>query len=783
MKISLKWLGDYIEFIENDPQKIADAITAHTAEVDEIEVQGSLLEHCCVGKVLSVSKHPNADKLQLCEVLTDKGSKNVVCGGTNLREGMRVAFAHIGATVKWHGEDLATLEPVKIRGEQSEGMICAAEELDIDALFPQCTGTNIVDMGDGEDDVGKPLRDVLHLNDTILHIDNHAITHRADLFSHVGFAVECVAMGIAKWKKAPEYKAPDFPSTDLPFTFRVTAKDAIPRYCSCLLEIDSLGETPAFMKERLASVGIRSISLPIDITNFVMMEMGVPMHSFDADDIKGDFVARLAKKGEPLKTLDEKEWELPENALVFTDDEGNFDLVGIMGGLRSSTKESTKRIYLHALSIDPVLIRNAVIATGHRTDAATIYEKKVAHVSVELGFYRALELFLEHVPGAKIVSKPEVFGDNGEAKAISLDVARTKSLLGEDIPAQTMRDILERLGCSVEGDDQTLSVTPPLHRLGDLEESHDLVEEVGRMYGYNTIQTLLPNASIAPPVRDQRVNLMRDHLKAVEYIELLPLCLVGPDLLNRVNISAEHCTKIENALGAETSIMAPSTLPALLEHAEKNLLQFDTLLRTFHISNVFDSKGEEQKHLGALLTTKGKTDLLSDPFLLLKQELTEALCAAGYHLTLDVCDAPPAYASKGRCALLRINNEDVGTLFEVHPEVRSRFDLPSRAVACELNVSAVLAIDATETVFADIPAHPAVTYDSTISMTSDNTTRDLLEKLIKSSDLLESVEVADLYGDASNYKLTLRFTYRASDRTLKEEEAKKEFSKVEAFLQ
>lgn len=519
MKISLDLLGDYIEFIETDPQKIADAITAHTAEVDEVEVQGALLTHCCVGKVLSVEKHPNADKLKLCEVLTDKGAKHVVCGGTNLRTGMRVAFAHIGATVKWHGEEMMTLEPVKIRGEQSEGMICAAEELGIESLFPQCTGHDIVDMGDSDADIGKPLKEVLGLNDVILHIDNHAITNRADLFSHIGFAFECTAIGIAKWKpdsaKAMSgEKMPDFPDTPLPFAFRVTAKDAISRYCSCLLSIDSLGETPEFMRRRLAAVGIRSISLPIDITNYVMIEMGVPMHSFDADDIQGDFIARIAKEGEPLQTLDGKEWKLPEGALVFTDEKGNFDLVGIMGGLRSSTKEDTKQIYLHALSLDPVRIRNTILATGHRTDAATIYEKGVPHIATELGFYRALELFLQYVPGAKIISAPEVSGDNGTATPITVSLVYLRSMLGIDITPKETETMLSNLGFAVEGKGDDIIVTPPLHRLGDISGKHDILEEVGRIYGYNKIEAILPQASIAPPKRDFRIHHLRDSLKS-----------------------------------------------------------------------------------------------------------------------------------------------------------------------------------------------------------------------------------------------------------------------------
>ncbi|MDA0375936.1 MAG: phenylalanine--tRNA ligase subunit beta [bacterium] len=783
MKISLAWLGDYIEFTEEDPQKISDAITAHVAEVDEVEVQGALLEHCCVGKVITLEKHPNADTLQLCEVLTDKGSKHVVCGGTNLRKGMRIAFAHIGARVKWHGEELMTLEPVKIRGEHSEGMICAAEELGIESLFPECTGHDIVDMGNGDDNVGKPLREVLSLNDTILHIDNHAITHRADLFSHIGFAFECTAIGIAKWKKMPEFKPPEFPTDKLPFNFRVTAEGLIPRYCSCLLSIDAIGETPDWMRSRLASVGIRSISLPIDITNFVMMEMGVPMHSFDADDIKGDCIARISKKDEPLQTLDGKEWKLPEGALVFSDDEGNFDLVGIMGGMRSSTKESTRKIYLHALSLDPVRIRNTVIATGHRTDAATIYEKKVPHVATELGFYRALELFLELVPGAKIISAPESFGDNGEPKPIKFSATKAQSVLGADIPEDTMQKIFEDLGFTVEGTGENMLVTPPLHRLGDISGAHDLIEEVGRIYGYNNIENVLPHASISPPDRDQRLHHIRDRLVDQKFIELLPLSLVGPDLLKKSHIAADNCAKIENPIGHETSLMVPSTLPALFEQAGKNMLEVQEMLRTFHVSTVFAGTGDSHKELGALIATRSSADLLSDPFLLLKQEVFSALEVAGYSVSIDVSNDVPAFAQEGRCAHIIADGQTIGTLFEVHADVCKNFDLPARAAGLTINITTLFAAAPAEVLYGTIPEFPAVRYDTTVSMSHSKSARNLLKQIRESSKLLESAEVADLYGkDGKDYKLTFRCTYRSPDKTLTEQEAKQEFAKVEKIL-
>ena len=515
-----------------------------------------------------------------------------------------------------------------------------------------------------------------------------------------------------------------------------------------------------------------------------MLEVGVPMHSFDLDDIKGDIVARVAVEGEPLHTLDDKEWKLPEGALVFSDEEGNFDLVGIMGGKRSSTKESTKRIYLHALSLDPVQIRRTVIATGHRTDAATIYEKKVPHTSVEIAFHRALALFLAHAPGAKITSAMSSGGDNGVVKPIKFSVSRAASLLGADIPEETIMKIFADLGFTVMGHGDDMMVTAPPHRTGDITGEHDLIEEVGRIYGFNNIEDTMPSASIVPPERDTRINSMRDALKEQGYIELLPLSLIGPDLLSKVGIDSEMCTEIDNAIGKETSLMAPSTLPALLEHAEKNILAFDNVLRTFHLSTVFKGGIDSNIELGMSIVTKKKTDLKTDPFLLLKQELSEALSDAGYQMSLDICKDVPTHASSGRTASIVVEGTVIGTLFEVSAEVKQKFDLPARAAALTLDVTALKDIPAATIVAKVVPEFPAITYDTTIEMTHDKSAGNLLKQISESSKLLESVDIADIYGKESGaYKLTLRCTYRSPDKTLTDEEVKKEYANVEKLLQ
>jgi phenylalanyl-tRNA synthetase beta chain len=793
MKLSLDWLGDFVTFTEKDPYVIAAEITARVAEVDDIEVQGALLQNCCVGKVLSVEKHPGADKLKLSDVRTDRGVKRVVCGGTNLRVGMRVAFAHVGATVRWHGSEMQTLQSVKIRGEDSDGMICAAEELDLADRFPPkpVDGERpIVDLGDGDEDVGKGLRPVLGCTDTVLHIDNHAITHRADLFSHIGFARECVAVGLAQWKKEPKFTVPKFPKDPVPFDLHIESNELMPRYCACVITIDGLGETPAWMLQRLHTVGWRSVNLPVDITNYVATEVGVPLHSFDLDDLKGDIHMRGAKAGEKIVTLDGKEWALPAGALVLSDTVGIFDMLGIMGGLRSSTKASTHRIYLHSASLDPVSIRRTVIATGHRTDAATVYEKGVPHLTTEQGFLRAVELFLQCVPGAQITSRMASVGTNGAAKAIPFSAEHASRVLGVEIPEKTVRAILSDLGCAVKqgkkGTKGGLSISPPLWRLKDLQGPHDLVEEIGRIYGYNDIPVTVPEVSIAPPARDQRMHMIRDALKSSGHIELQPLSLLGPELLRKCNMDPGSCASVANAIGEEFSLLQPCVLPRLLDHAERNMLIVENALQTFHWGNIFDKDGSETLAMGILHASRADTSVATDPFLCLKRDVAAALAAAGYLVHLQSPDAFSPAAHPGRSAKMVVGDVGIGKLFDVHPGVRSRFDLPHRAAAVLLNLDALFARTSETLVARPVPQYPAITYDVTLTLDRRKALEGILDRIRTSSQLLESVHVADVYSGkpltVDQYNVTLRCTYRAADRTLTEEEVKKEHGKIEQSI-
>jgi len=774
MKISRDWLSDFVAWIETDPQVIADRITCGVGEVDEVEKQGAMMDGVVVGKIVTLGKHPNADKLSVCTVETDTGIKKIVCGGTNLKEGMLVALAHVGATVKAGGKEVFTLQKAKIRGEESEGMICASEELEIESLFPASPEDGarpVADLTVHNFKAGTPLRTALGMTDVIFHIDNHAITNRPDLFSHIGVAREIVAMGLATWKKEPTIPSVKFTSTNVPFKLTNEVPDLIPYYEAALLYVDGSGPSPDWMQRRLVATGWRPINLIVDVTNYVLMEVGMPLHAFDADDFKGDLHIRKAKKGEKITTLDKATRELPEGALVISDDEGIFDLFGVMGGLRTSNKPTTRNVFLQAGIVDPVSVRRTVIAMAHRTDAATVYEKGVLPVTAAMGLRRATELLTAHAKECRAVSKVVTWGKAPTPKAVKGDFGKILGYIGAPIDTKRVKKILNDLGCNVKSSGDSLTVTPPAWRR-DITHVQDIAEEVARTYGYANVAPVMPEASIVPPLRDNRINTLRDGLKEERFTELLHLAFTSPAVITKAGGDAAKSVGIENPIGEELSRMRMSLVPALLETAGREITKSSSVLKLFEFGQVF-AQGHERSELALLVVAKGKTTLKDDPLLIAKADLSSAMKQAGYSLSFaQTKENLPAFAHTGRSAVISCKGESIGVLTEVAPHIRKPFDLPSRSAVAVIDLQALLALAPDVFIASPLPMFPAVEFDETLGAPK-TPYKTIVQKLLTLSPLLKNVTVADLYEGENAKTVTLRFTYRADDRTLTQEEVEK----------
>lgn len=786
MNISLNWLSDYIEWKLDDPHAIADRMTLCIAEVEEVIDQGAMLTHCCVGKITSVKQHPNADRLKLCTVETDKGDKQVVCGGTNLEEDMLVAFAHIGATVSWHGEETVTLEKTKIRGEVSEGMICAAEELGIEDLFPTHKEDGerpIVNLSrsDVEFSVGQGLREALGRNDVVLDLNNTGIAHRPDLFSHMGIARECVATGIAEWKG--EYREPTiaFTDTPLPFGLSLEEPDMVPGYAACIVKMNGQGETPDWMKQRLEATGWRSKGLLIDITNYVMMEWGVPLHSFDADSLQGDIAMRASADGEIIEVLDGSKHKLGAGAAVMSDDNGVFDVLGIMGGKRSGTTDDTTRILLHAPVLNPAYIRRGIRMTGLRTDAATVYEKGVPLASVQPAFLRALQLVLELAPGAAIDSECHAWGTLEEPAAIELREDKLERSIGSAPDATMVEQTLQALGCGITTVSGGWSVQPPAWR-GDLRIQEDLIEELARIHGYDHINPVLPHAPLQIPEHMKLTNMLTDTLVEQGYYEVVPLSLTSKSILTKAGEDTKKAVELASPLGEETAVLHTSALSGLLQHAARFMRHRDHDLHTFQATHVFQGT-KEWKEMGLLHCPAGTPSLGNMPALQMRTNVQTLLEQQGFQVNItQATKSLKPFMHPGRTAEVQVDGKGVGHVFEVHPTVCTAFDLPQRTAAAILNVSDLEQATTHVVSFQPLPQHPAITYDETVTWQQKKALSPELANAQSKSDMLEDIQLISLFEpkerEVGEYRVSLRFTYRAPDKTLTEAEAKKEHSEV-----
>ncbi len=790
MKISRDWLSDFIEWIETDPDVIADQLTRCMGEVDDVERQGQFLDGVVVGKILTLNKHPQADRLSVCTVETDEGVKNVVCGGTNLKQGMLVAFAHVGATVKAGGKEIVKLGQVKIRGVESEGMICAAEEIEITHLCPPRPEDGerpVADLArvtalNSELTAGTPLREALSMNDVIFHIDNHAITNRPDLFSHIGVARELVAMGLARWKSPRLKKKPIFPHQKSVITTVNKIPNLIPLYCSCTISVTGEGTTPEWMRRRLEATGWRSISLAVDITNYVATEIGMPLHCFDADDIQGKVYLRTSLEGESIVTLDAVKRALPAGAIILSDDRGIFDLLGIMGGLRSSTKPTSKNLYLHAAIVDPGSIRKAILGTGHRTDASTVYEKGIPLEAAQRGFLRALELILEFMPGAKITSGFESVGKEKPKKAINIPIALFSEFIGTNISTSEVKSIFKNLGFAVSVSGKNAKITPPLWR-NDITMKQDLIEEVARIHRYANIPPTMPSASITPPVRDHRIHALRDGLKEAGFYELLHLAFSSPELVKKCGLDTMKTIALKNPIGEEVSIMRPSLLPAMLETLERELKVWrGSHLNMYEYGRVFEKGKPEKLELTMLVATKGATSLPESATLQAKDVALTLLKNNGYDVRLERTDgAGLAFGHPGRSALMTCQGKAIGIITELHPTVMEAMHIKDRVGIVTIDLTVLLSLSPETLIVGALPVFPSIEFDETLNIGA-TPHQELMKKARAVDPLLRRTSVLHLYEKDGVQNITIRFEYRSDERTLTQEEAEKIHAKVRATL-
>ncbi len=772
---------------EPTARELADILTMSTVEVDGYTDQARDLDHIVVGEVMSVTAHPNADKLKLATVNFGSGEAEVVCGGVNLKVGMKVALAHTGARVKWHGQgDWITLETATIRGVKSKGMICAAEELGLPD--PQAVEHGVMDLSYLDVKSGTPLAQALGYDDIILDIDNKSLTNRPDLWGHLGLARE---LGAVWQTKLEPPHTPEIVEGKL-VKLKVTSKaeDKTIRYLAVAVGNITVGESPLWLKRTLASLGARSINNIVDITNYVMLELGQPMHAFDLEKLAGpEIVVREAKKGEEITTLDGVVRELDHSMLVIADKAKAIAVAGIIGGLDSAVSEATKTIILESATFEAVGVRKTSAALALRTDASARFEKALDPSSAALALRRAVALIKEVIPGAEVVSKVvDVYPSPLIAQPIMLNVKWLGKKLGVELAPTEVKNILERLGFLVETKGESFVVTPPTWRATrDVTIPEDLVEEVARMYGYGRIPLVLPSLATVPPEVDASQVLrwrVRDNLVGQGLIETLGYSFIGkksleqlkPEVYEAIGVDYKHLIEVVNPVNKAESYLRPALLPGLLEQLIKNVLLLPhDQVQIFEWGRVF---GVEDSNWS---TGQDKHFLPMQPWhLALGQRFPEANALGSFrHLkgvlenlfsTLGIAVEFIAYGNT--MAKMLVAGQHIGGL-GILPKQRSSLTMVIGFAELFLDASAVtdekyiISPDIYETVVRDI----SIVVPSTIAW-------DDIEKVLKKvSPLLKTIELFDVYEEASlgadKRSLAFHLTFSSGDKTLKSEEVDK----------
>ena len=488
MKLSLNWIKDYVKIPEDmDLSRLAYDLTMSTVEVEGVHDLGKQFDNIIIGVVKEVLPHPNADKLRVCKV--DIGTdeiKDIVCGGSNLYDGMKVVVACPGAMVRWHGEgEPVEIKNTKLRGVASFGMICASDEVGLGDLFPAEEEHMIMDMSYLDVAAGTPVAKALDLDDMILEIDNKSMTNRPDLWGHYGIARELAALYDLPLVEFDKYA----PEVDEKVDVQIIDSERCPRYIGAKIEGLSVKPSPFEMQSRIWRVGMRPINALVDVTNYVMLALGQPTHVFDSNHIIDHIEIRRAADGEKLLLLNDKELELSTDDLVIADKEGAVALAGVMGGAKDSVLPETDSVILEVANFDSKGVRRTALRYDNRTEASSRYEKAIDPERCDLAVSLAMKLFKELYPEMKVTAYNDQYPTKLEKKEIDVDFEWLDRRLGMRIPQEIVAKKLGTMGFEVTFTDKGMHIVVPTWRsTGDVSIKADIMEEVARMYGYENFQ-------------------------------------------------------------------------------------------------------------------------------------------------------------------------------------------------------------------------------------------------------------------------------------------------------
>jgi phenylalanyl-tRNA synthetase beta chain len=805
MRISLNWLRELVD-VAIAPEELAETLTMAGFEVEEIEDRRTWAQGVVLGKIVAIEQHPNADKLRVCQVdVGQPEALNIVCGAPNARADIYVPVAVVGTFLSQI--DLK-IKPAKLRGVPSAGMICSLAEL---GLSKESAGIHIFDLENPE--LGSDIRPLLGLDDVIL--DLTATANRADALSMVGVAREVAALTGAKLRiPAPADVA--IQATDSPnLTVEISESEGCPIYTGTAIEGVKIAPSPAWLQQRLQAAGVRPINNVVDVTNYILLEWGQPLHAFDRDRLQSftgnpdiNIGVRFAKTGESFKTLDGQNRNLRSQNLLITASDKPVALAGVMGGEDTEVHDGTQNLILEAAIFDQATIRRSARAQGLRSESSIRYERGVNQAALATACNRALSLILELAGGVATAQKTATSGgdDVSFSRTLELRLDRVNLVLGklkrgqtggsEYLEPEEVKNILTALGCEVvpAQKEQVLTVAVPPYRYRDLEREIDLIEEVARLHGYDNFCETLPSKTepgyLSPEYA--AIRNVRSAFRAAGLTELMHYSLVKTE--------GEDQVVLANPLFVEYSALRTEMLSGLIDAFAYNLEQGNGALNGFEIGRIFWKEGDAMKEADTLAGIMG-----GDPTVWKWQQsgrdrpLTWFEAKGILESTFQQLGLVVEYASDssnsrlhpGRTAALSLNGKPLGIFGQLHPQLQQEKDLPEQVYVFQLDLAVLVAnLERSHNApskFTTYSSFPASDRDIAFFAPIEVPVVDMQSAMKKAAgNLLDSVELFDEYrGDnvpAGQRSLAFRLVYRAGDRTLSDTDVEPAQQKVRDVL-
>ncbi|HBI14179.1 MAG TPA: phenylalanine--tRNA ligase subunit beta [Desulfobulbaceae bacterium] len=790
MKLTFKWLNEYVNLDGLSAEQIADRLTMLGLEVDAVVHMAGGLEGLRTARIRKVLPHPDADRLTVCEVEVGAELIQVVCGAPNAREGLLTAIARPGVILP----NGMKIRKAKVRGQESLGMLCSAKEL---GLSEEHRG--ILEIS-GDIDSGVDLVQALGLDDVMIEID--LTPNRPDCASVLGIAREVA--GFAGRKLRPPVSREELPAlaqSHPEFSVEIREADLCPRYAARKLSGVTIAPSPKWLQQRLQAVGMRPINNIVDITNYVMLELGQPLHAFDfARLTDGRIVVRCPREGErQFTTLDGQLRNLEPDMLMICDGERPVAVAGIMGGLESEVIEGTREILLESACFNPVSIRRTARRLNIASEASYRFERGIDPNGVDIALERAVRLMVE-LAGAKLVEGGvDLYPGRRSEHVQPLRCSRVRDLLGMELGEERITDLLRsiQLGVTAKGEG-VLEVTIPSFRV-DIEREVDLVEEIARLAGYNSIPTSLPQIGMDYPKRDPLRTLRQEIsriLVARGFTEAINYSFSASRKIDQLQIPIEDrrrkVTRLLNPLAEEQEIMRSLLLPGLLDNIRHNHNHQWPDVALFETGKIFAQlqRGvlpEERLQLCAVLSGKRHSkaaplyfsNFEADIFDLkgVVESIFHDLSLTGMHGKLDfvgVSDKVQPYCQEGFTILIRDGGTDVGLLGKINQQVLRAFGIKQDVYFLEMDLNEVNALPRVNKVFQSLPRFPAVKRDIALIVPEPVAAGELIDSIILLDEkIIEDAELFDVYRgkpvEKGRKSVAIAVTYRSPDKTLDDE--------------